>query len=168
MIRCFSPPCLFLVLALGSPCFAVREADVANVDRQNEAVTVTADTMEADELTGTLRFIGNAVARQGDLTLFADRLTVIYSMADREIERVLAEGSVRIVQPMREATGNLAVFDRLEQRITLTGQPTVRQEGSFVQGEQIVLHLENRRSVVTGGDGVRGNARFKPEAKEDR
>lgn len=132
-----------------------------------EPILVTADSMEADQASGTLVFSGNAVAEQGELTLFAERLTVHYAEQNREIERVEAEGRVRIVHPLREATGERAVFHRLEQRIVLTGDPVVRQGASFVSGERIDLYLEDQRSVVTGGSG-RVSARFESQNGEDR
>ncbi|MDT8441265.1 MAG: lipopolysaccharide transport periplasmic protein LptA [Desulfuromonadales bacterium] len=134
---------------------------------RQEPITVSAASMEADQASGTLIFTGQAVAEQGELTLHADRLIVYYAEQSREIERVVAEGSVRIIHPLREATGNHAVFLHSEQHITLTGDPVVRQGASFVRGERIDLYLAEQRSVVTGGAG-RVSARFEEQDSEVR
>lgn len=151
-------------ICLGVCCVLAAAAQAWSFGQQGP-IQVSADSLEADQAAGSLVFIGHAVASQGDLTLYADRLTVFYAEQNRDIERVVAEGQVRIVQPLREATGDKAVFDRLEQHIILTGRPTVRQEGSFVQGEQIDLYLEEQRSVVTGGAGGRVHAEFQPQTE---
>ncbi|PLX77395.1 MAG: lipopolysaccharide transport periplasmic protein LptA [Desulfuromonas sp.] len=154
--------CSFLVVV----CTSDGWASSPTVESSRGPVKVTSDSMEADEVQGTLRFFGNAIAQQGDMTLTAERLTLFFSAQDREVERVLAEGAVRLVQPLREATGEVADYNQSEQRVTLSGQATVRQGGSLVQGEQIVLYLEDQRTLVTGGSNGRVNAQFQPQAKE--
>lgn len=129
-------------------------------------VTITADSMEADEGAGLLVFLGNAVASQDDVTLHADRLTVYYSAEAKEIEKVVATGGVRIVQQERVATGAQAVYDRVADRIVLTGRPMVKEGGQTIEGDEIVLDLKARRSIVTGGETGRVNAVFTPGRKE--
>jgi lipopolysaccharide export system protein LptA len=128
-------------------------------------VKVTADRLEADDKAQVLVFSGNAVAVQGDVTLHGDRLTVKYSGTQRDIQEVIAEGSVRIEQGKRVATGAKAVLFRAEDRIVLTGSPKVSEGENFVQGEQIILYLNDQRSVVTGGEGGRVNAVFTPQTE---
>ncbi len=129
-------------------------------------VQVSADRLEADDKTQLLVFSGNAVAVQDDVTVHGDRLTVKYAGAQRDIQQVIAEGSVRIVQGTRVATGEKAVFYRSEDRIVLTGSPKVTDGDNFVQGQEITLYLNDKRSVVTGGTGGRVNAVFTPQTEK--
>ena len=160
--RMLSLICSLLVVIYTSGGWAAISVE----ERAQDPVKVTADSMEADEGQGTLRFTGNAIAQQGDMTLTAESLTLFFSNQDRQVERVLAEGAVRLVQPLREATGAVADYNQNEQCVTLSGQATVRQGGSLVHGERIVLYLEDQRTVVTGGSNGRVNAQFQPQAKE--
>ena len=159
---------LFLVLLVSCTCwtYSVGAAENPRGDQLQAPVEVTADRLEADETAGTVAFVGNAVAVQGGLTIHADRLTILYVTDSREVERVIAAGEVRILQENREATGDKAVFNRGEQTITLTGSPAVREGQSYVQGEEVVLFLDERRSIVRGGTGGRVNAVFQPPPKE--
>jgi lipopolysaccharide export system protein LptA len=129
-------------------------------------VEVSADRLEADDLAQTLIFSGNAVATQGDVTIHGDRLTVKYAGEKRQIERVVAEGSVRILQGMRVATGAKAILYHVEERIVLTGSPKVSDGDNSVQGQEITIYLNDQRSVVTGGAGGRVNAIFTPQAEK--
>lgn len=129
-------------------------------------VNVSSDRLEARDLEQTVVFEGNAVATQDDVTIYGDRLTVKYTGEEREIDRVVAEGSVKIVQGTRVATGDRAVLHHNEERVVLTGSPEVRDGENFVRGQEITIYLNDQRSVVTGGEGGRVNAVFTPKAEE--
>lgn len=133
--------------------------------RERGPVEVTADRLEADDQAGQLVFSGHAVAVQDDVTIHGDRLIVKYAGEKRDIQQVIAEGGVRIVQGTRVATGDRAVLYHSEERIVLTGSPKVSDGDSFVQGQEITIHLHDKRSVVTGGSGGRVNAVFTPQAE---
>lgn len=129
-------------------------------------VKVSADRLEADDKAQLLVFSGNAVAVQDDVSVHGDRLTVKYTGAQRDIQEVIAEGSVRIIQGSRVATGAKAVLYRSEDRIVLTGSPKVTDGDNFIQGQEITLYLNDQRSVVTGGAGGRVNAVFTPQTEK--
>ena len=119
--------------------------------------------MEADEAAKTLVFIGHAVARQADVTLYGDRLMIYNAAKGGDVDRIVAEGNVRIVQGTRIATGGKAEYFRSEDRIVLTGSPKVVDGANSVQGHEISLFLKENRSVVKGGQDGRVNAVFQPK-----
>jgi lipopolysaccharide export system protein LptA len=63
------------------------------------------------------------------------------------------------------ATGSKAVFYQAEERIVLSGSPKVIDGENSVQGDEITLYLNDKRSVVTGGAGGRVNAVFTPKSE---
>jgi lipopolysaccharide export system protein LptA len=125
-----------------------------------EPVEISADRMEADDVAKALVFIGHAVARQGDVTINGDRLTIHYAAKGGDVERIVAEGNVRIVQQERVATGDRAEYFRAEERMVMTGSPKVSEGSSSVEGQEIILYLKENRSVVKSGQGGRVNAVF--------
>ena len=129
----------------------------------HDPVNISSDRLEADDRAHVLVFSGNAVAVQDDVTVHADRLTVKYSGEQRDIQQVTAEGHVRIIQGTRVATGDKATLHQADERIVLTGSPKVTDGDNSVQGEEITIFLNNKRSVVTGGAGGRVNAVFTPK-----
>lgn len=133
-----------------------------------EPVEISSDRLEADDAARTLVFIGHAVATQGDVTINGDRLTIHYAAAGGDVDRIVAEGNVRIVQGERLATGGKAEYFRVEDRMVLTGSPRVSEGKNSVQGEEIVLYLKENRSVVKGGQGGRVNAVFQPKGEGER
>ena len=133
-----------------------------------EPVEISADRMEADDQAKTLIFIGNAVARQADVTISGDRLTILYLPEGGDVERIVAEGNVRIVQGERVATGQRGEYFRAEERIVLTGTPRVSEGANSVQGHEITLFLKENRSVVKSGTDGRVNAVFQPKGEGTR
>jgi lipopolysaccharide export system protein LptA len=130
-----------------------------------EPVEISADRLEADDLAKTLVFIGNAVAKQGEVTISGDRLTIHYPPEGGDVERIVAEGNVRIVQGERVATGHRGEYFRAEERAVLTGTPRVSEGANSVQGHEITLFLRENRSVVKGGADGRVNAVFQPQGE---
>jgi lipopolysaccharide export system protein LptA len=133
-----------------------------------EPIEITSDRLDADDKARIMMFIGNAVARQGDATIYADRLTVRYAEKDGDVDRVVAEGNVRIVQGERVATSERADFFRDQERILLTGSPQVAEKGSVVKGDQITLFMKERRAVVQASKSSRVNAVFQPKKEGER
>jgi lipopolysaccharide export system protein LptA len=112
-----------------------------------------------------MKFVGNVVARQGDVTIYAQELTLILAEVDREVERIEAVGDVRIVQGERIATGQQGVFYRGEGRIVLSGSPRVHQGEDFIEGDEITVFLNSEKSIVKSREGTRVNAIFHPRGE---
>jgi lipopolysaccharide export system protein LptA len=155
---------LSLVAAMAGGAAAQERAGEPSRDLGSRPIDVTADRLSADSVRNTVTFEGNVVARQADVTLYADRIQAGYSRESGSIDRIEAEGNVRVLQEGREARSARAIFHNLEQRIVLTGGATLRQGQNTVQGETLTIFLRENRSVVTGGkDGGRVQAVINPK-----
>jgi lipopolysaccharide export system protein LptA len=156
MLRSFLV-CLFL-LALAPAALAAPAAS-------KEPLKIKSDTLHADNEKKTATFEGKVVARQGDLTLYADRLVVSYSAEGHEVSRVEATGNVRILQATRQASGGHAVYEPKEARILLDGAPRITQDGDVITGKLITYYINEQRSVVTGGPNERVDVTIQPGGK---
>ncbi|RLB68473.1 MAG: lipopolysaccharide transport periplasmic protein LptA [Deltaproteobacteria bacterium] len=161
MIKIVSLCVSVLLLLMSLSVFAASE----DLSRDRGPVEVSSDQLEVNDQAQTLVFSGNAVATQDDITIHGDRLTVKYTGEERDIEQIIVEGSVRIIQGTRIATGEKAILYQAEERIVLTGSPRVSDGDDFVQGQEITIFLNDRRSVVTGGAGGRVKAVFTPKGE---
>lgn len=150
--------CLILT-ALAPAAFAAPAAS-------REPLKIKSDTLHADNENKTAVFEGKVVARQGDLTLYSDRLAITYSGDGRELSKVEAFGNVRIVQLNRQATGAHAVYEPKESRILLDGNPKVVQGDDVITGKLITYYVNEQKSVVTGGPSQRVEAVIHPRGKD--
>lgn len=150
----------FLALFVASPLNAVENF------RSSQPIDIVADRLEANDAAGQVKFSGRVVATQGDATLYSHQMIFFLQSKSREVERVEAFGDVRIVQGDRIATGQKGIFYRPEGRIVLTGDPKVHQGKDWVAGEEIVVFLNEQRSLVRSGEKARVKATFHPKEEK--
>lgn len=150
---------LLTVLLPVGPALAQESAP----DFSREPIQITADRLEADDARHRVTFLGDVVARQGDVVIYAQQMDVLYQEESREVERVEALRDVRIVQGTKVATGDKGVFYRAEGRLVLTGSPRVHQGEDFVEGDEVTVFLNEERSIVSSEGGSRVNAIFHPK-----
>ncbi|OEU61335.1 MAG: lipopolysaccharide transport periplasmic protein LptA [Desulfuromonadales bacterium C00003094] len=155
---------LLLLLTLfvggrGSIAFAGQEGG------GSEAIEITSRRLEADQAAGTVRFIGDVVAVQGDTTIRAEELILYQASEGQRIDRIEAFRQVRIEQGERVATGQKAVLNKALGQVVLTGSPKVRQGADFVEGDEIVFFLDSERSIVRSKGSERVKAVFHPRER---
>jgi len=157
---------IFTVMLLLLASLAVANAaPLLKGDRQGQPVTIKSNELSSDSKSRTATFSGKVVARQGDLTIYSDKLVVHYKEEGGDLDKVVATGNVRIVQGDRLATAREAVYLSVEQKIVLTGDPKVIQGENTVTGKVITYFVDEERSIVTGGPDTRVEAVITPKEK---
>jgi lipopolysaccharide export system protein LptA len=124
--------------------------------------------MTADNKGKTAVFSGKVIAKQGDITIFSDKLVVNYAAKKNEVEKVEAIGNVRIVQQNRTGFADQAVYDSRNGQVVLTGMPRVVQGGDSVSGKVITYYVDDDKSEISsGGDPkVRVEAVINPAGRK--
>lgn len=155
---------LFVIFALMTTVFQPVAARAA-ADAEESPITIKSNELQADQANRTATFIGKVIAKQGDVTIHADKLVVRYAEGGGEVDKVEAFGNVSIVQQNRIGTGQQAVYYNKEGKITLSGSPKVIQGKDMVTGREITYFVNQDRSVVTGGPDSRVEAVIFPKRK---
>jgi lipopolysaccharide export system protein LptA len=121
--------------------------------RAEQPLRITSQQLEADNKNQVIIFKGKVVARQAEVTLYADVAHVYYERKEEgnEIREIVATGNVKMQQEDRLATGQKAVFTNADQKIVLTGDPKVWQGKDMVSGEKIIVLLDEDKSYVESG-----------------
>lgn len=151
------------------PKVQILAATPVHKDRSTLPISVKANEMTADNKGKTAVFSGKVVAKQGDITIFSDKLVVGYADKNGDVEKVEAVGNVRIVQQNRTGFAGQAVYDSRSGRIVLTGNPRVVQGGDSISGKVITYYLDDDKSEVSsGGDPkARVEAVINPPARKN-
>lgn len=139
--------------------FAVGTPQSSTEPGDSDTVHITSDRLEARQDKRQVVFSGHVTATQGDLTIQGDRMTIFYlersevegAALNERVERIVVEGDVRISKQGRFATGDRAVYYRVDNKVVLTGDPRVQRDQDFIQGERITLFLDRDKSIVEGG-----------------
>jgi lipopolysaccharide export system protein LptA len=145
-----------------------NEKGLAGLDFKlgSDQIHVSAKTLVWDHKTHKATFQYEVVARQKDLAIHCDDLTIYFNEDDTDITRLVSKGNVRIVQMDRRASCQEAVYDRVTNRIILEGDPVIRQGENEVRGERVIFFVAENRSVVEGGEKGRVRVTLIPERRE--
>lgn len=147
-------------------------------------IQVEADRMETSQEEGAVLFSGNVQANQGDLTINADEMTVLYTKAGvqsaisagttndltQKVDKIIAKGHVKIVQGDWIAVGDTMDFNANDRIVILSGNTKAWQNQNMVSGEKIVLYLDEKKSVVERStrEGERVKAFIYPSSQDKK
>ena len=130
-------------------------------------INIDSDRLEADQKTNTITYKGNVIAKQEDVTLYANMLVIVYDPDTKKLKEIVATGNVKVVQLDRRATGQKAIFDQDKNKVVLDGDAVVREGTNVIRGERITFYVEEERSVVEPGKGGRVSTSITPPPKEE-
>jgi lipopolysaccharide export system protein LptA len=128
-------------------------------------IYIDSDTLEANQK--EVIYKGNVVAKQEDMTLYANTLIIIYDPDTKKLKEIVAIGNVKVVQLDRRATGQKVTFDQDKNKVVLDGDAVIREGANVIRGERITFYVEEERSVVESGKGGRVSTRITPPPREE-
>jgi len=160
--------CVVLIGILFSVSASAAPPAVTPINRSSLPITVKSNEMNADNVGKTAVFSGKVVAKQGDVTIFSDKLVVSYADKGGDVEKIEAFGNVRIIQLNRTGFSDQAVYETSTGRIVMTGSPRVLQGDDRISGKVITYYVDDEKSYVTndGDPKARVEAVINPAARK--
>jgi lipopolysaccharide export system protein LptA len=138
---------------------------IAAGERNNQPIQIKSSALATDSANRTATFTGKVSARQGDVTIYCDRLVIFYSDKEKNVEKVEAFGNVHIIQGDRTADAGHAVYENKAGKIILNDNPSVYHGEDVVSGKEITYYLDTQRSQVTSAPGEPVKAVIYPKEK---
>lgn len=159
---------LSILLFVSCCCVStVLAGETAPEPDRNQPIEITAQQLEVLQQQRQSIFTGDVVAKQGDMTLYAEKLIVIFQKDQDQIERLDAIGGVRVLQLDRIATAKKAVFHQMEEILVLIGNAEVTQGENKISGDEITLYLKENRTLIKSSEENRVKAFIVPEKKQE-
>ncbi len=126
-----------------------------------QPIKISADALEVRQNEQIAVFTGSVDARQGDVRMQAQRLTVTYDPDAEDtsqsgaIRKVRADGDVFISSPDSTASGNWADYDVATGNITMGDTVTLTQGkgdcGNVIGGTSLFINLNSGLAQMQGG-----------------
>lgn len=113
-------------------------------------IRISSERMVADNPDRTVTFFGSVKAIKDDMVIHSDQMTTFYSEG-QEVEKIVAQGNVKISQKDLSASCQMATFLQGAQKIVLTGKPKVWQGNNMVAGETVEILLDQDKILIEGG-----------------
>jgi len=121
-------------------------------------IEIAADALEVVQAEQVAIFSGNVDAMQGDMRLQANELRVHYNTGSGtggEIDQLNANGQVHVSSASETARGDWAIYNVIEELVTMGGNVVLTQGENVIQGDRLTIDLTSGRSRIEGGDSVR-------------
>ena len=147
---------LFLILAVPGGAFA-EEAKT----KVKGPITITSESLTADNKEHTALFEKNVVARTTDMTIHADWMLVYYKEQGGDVTKIEAKGSVKVYQEAKVITANEMVYFADEEKVVFTGSPRAIDGDNVVTGTKITYYTRDDRSVVENSKVILKNKQDK-------
>ncbi|HER62648.1 MAG TPA: lipopolysaccharide transport periplasmic protein LptA [Desulfobacteraceae bacterium] len=141
---------------------------VSAAENQQVPIHIEADRMVSQEQDNTVIFSGNVDARQGELLIRTDEMTVYYiedetgseKKATSEVHKLICRGNVQISQGDWLGTGERMDYFARDRKVILSGNAKGWQGQNMVAGKTITYFLDEGRSIVespVAADGETGD-----------
>ena len=111
-------------------------------------ITVTSETLTADNKEHTALFEKNVVAKTSDMTIHADWMLVYYKEQGGDVTKIEAKGNVRVYREAKVITSKEAVYFADEEKVVFTGDPRAVDGENVVTGSKITYFTKDDRSLV--------------------
>ena len=162
------PMILLLSAAFAQGAPKVGGASSPSKERSKMPIVIKSGHLRTDNKNKIAVFTINVVSKQGDVTIFSDKLTVYYADDKDEVEKIEAEGHVRVTQGNRVGIGEHGVYESKLGKITLSGgKPRVMQGSDTTTGKVITYYLDDEQSIVTGDSNQPVVTTINPKSKKD-
>ncbi len=128
-------------------------------------IHIEADHMTSTEKSNSVVFTGDVDAKQGNVRIRADKMTVYYTKADKkkkkngpkmaqQVEKLICTGNVEVTRGDWLGTGKKMIYLSKERQVILVDNAKAWQGQNMVSGSKIIYYLDEGRSEVIGRVGT--------------
>lgn len=139
---------------------------------RKQPLHVSADSASADQKAGRAVYKGDVQVQQGTMKVNANEVTLILG-AKNAVQKVIAKGGPARYQQQPEGKNGLVIaeaqnidYDAAADTITLSGNASLKQDGSSFSGATISYSISRQQVNAKGSGDNRVKLVFPPAAKD--
>ncbi len=162
-------------LFLYTVCMLLLHVPVSMAEEQ--PIEIQADGMTSLEESKTVVFTGNVDARQGDIRIRSNKMTIYYfddptaqknkkGKNAQQIDKVICEGKVEVTSEDWLGTSKVMHYYSKKNLVRLIGKAVAYQGQNMVKGQRIDYHTDTGQSEVFGGADVKVGEKSDGEKKK--
>ncbi len=152
-------PILVIILLTALP---LGSTETGLGPENSDDIRISADRMVAHGQEGSVEFTGQVRATSDDFDITADKLKIFYEknkagtqkpgLSRSTFREIIATGQVIIRSAGKIAKTEKAVYNKSQNRITLTGEGSrVTSKEGFISGETIIMYTDSEDVTVESG-----------------
>ncbi len=130
----------------------------------DEPIQIEADKMTAVEDSQSVIFSGNVDAKQGDVRIRSDQMTIFYYESKdaskkknknaQQVEKIVCKGNVEVTSEEWLGTSDTMHYFSKKNLVQLIGNAKAYKGQNMVQGARIDYHLDTGQSEVFGAKTI--------------
>ena len=133
-------------------------------DGDSTPINVAADKLTYVDADREAVFSGNVRARSTEMNTSAESIQVFLlpggGAGSNQLDRLIAQGDVKVQQPTRKASGNLLTYTAQEGKLVMTGSQANRpvisdDEKGQVSGDSLTFYIRDDRVLVDSQESSR-------------
>ena len=160
-----------LLLSILSLILCTVAGGVMDVLAADAPIHIEASRMTSTEKSNSVVFTGDVDAKQGDVRIRSDEMTVFYNALEsptkqkdkkkptqpaekkstQQVEKLICIGNVEVTRGEWLGTAKKMLYLSKERQVILTDNAKAWQGQNMVSGEKIIYYLDEGRSEVIGG-----------------
>ncbi len=144
-------------------------------EESSDPIHIEADRMISQEDQNSVVFIGNVDARQGEVIIRSQEMTVYYTQDDKksgnsssQVKRLICKKDVEVVQDDWLGTSDRMDYLAKERKVILTGNAKAYQGQNMVTGKSITYYLDEKRSIVEQDEKKQGRVKATLHPDKDK
>jgi lipopolysaccharide export system protein LptA len=155
-----------------------QESKASSQPSTGNSIIIHSNTLELDQEKKLVVFEGKVQAKTEDMVIDCQKMLLYYlgNPTDKKassdfarIDKIIALGDVIINRfDGGMARAGKAVFYQKEEKVVLTENPFVQQGPDYVEGQRIIIFLNENRSIVEGNEKKRVKATIFPKEEKGK
>ncbi|MFH0782810.1 MAG: lipopolysaccharide transport periplasmic protein LptA [Pseudomonadota bacterium] len=164
-----------LLLSILSIVFFTIVSQSVDTFASEAPIHIESNRMTSTEKSNSVVFTGDVDAKQGDVRIRSDEMTVYYTTADsaatkpkdkkkspppsekkasQQVEKLICIGNVEVTRGEWLGTSKKMIYLSKERQVILTDNAKAWQGQNMVSGDKIIYYLDEGRSEVIGDSKV--------------
>ena len=109
--------------------------------------------IESDELVITNKpltttFIGNVYAFDDEIKLWSDKILILYTKTENDIDQIKSFGNTKLVRENQEIISENMTYFVIDKKIFAKGNITLTQDKNVIKGNELSVDLVKSTSII--------------------
>ena len=96
----------------------------------------------------TTTFIGDVHAFDEEIKLWSDKILIIYTETDNQIDAIKSYGNTKLIRENQEILSDSMTYFVIDKKIYAVGNITLTQDGNVMKGNELTVDLVKSTSIM--------------------
>ena len=96
----------------------------------------------------TTTFIGDVHAFDEEIKLWSDKILIIYTETDNQIDTIKSYGNTKLIRENQEILSDSMTYFVIDKKIYAVGNITLTQDGNVMKGNELTVDLVKSTSIM--------------------